>query len=135
MADGENNDLLSGLQQLAAGTFPRTCPTCGHIYQDFAQFLRETKPLERHSGLKEVTENDSTAVEVYRNCVCGSTLMDLARDRRDETEAGKEKRWEFAAMVNKLTQRGLARDVAHSELHKLIRGESSPAIEQLLRKK
>jgi hypothetical protein len=134
MESEDESELLRGLQQLAAGAFPRTCPTCGRVYRDFAQFLRETRPLERHSGLKEVEEEDnSTAVEVYRNCVCGSTLMDLARDRREAPEAGGQGRDQFESMLQKLTQRGLEPNEAYTELRKLMRGEASPVIEQLLK--
>jgi hypothetical protein len=134
MEQNTEDDLLRGLQQLAAGAFPRTCPTCGRVYKDFDQFLHDTQPLARHSGLKEVEEEDcSLAVEVYRNCVCGSTLMDLAQDRRDESEEGRKRRSEFEAMLLKLTQRGMAEEVAHAELLKLMHGEVSTVIEQQLK--
>lgn len=132
-SEGES-ELLRGLQQLAVGNFPKTCQTCGRVYRDFAQFLRETRPLERHSGLKEVEEEESiTAVEVYRNCVCGSTLMDLARDRRNESQNSAPGRDQFEAMVQMLMQRGLEPGLARSELRKLMRGEVSPAIDRLLK--
>ena len=133
MADTDDNGLLSGLQQLAAGSFPRSCPTCGRVYETFEQFLRDTVPLQRHSGLKEVEEEDSIAVEVYRNCVCGSTLMDLAQDRRDESETGRQRRSRFEQVKATLIQRGLDSDTAHAELRRLMHGERSPLIERLLK--
>ncbi|MCK9987662.1 MAG: hypothetical protein AzoDbin1_04134, partial [Azoarcus sp.] len=37
-------------------------------------------------------------VELFRNCVCGSTLMDCFRDRRDTSEAGLRRRARFGEL-------------------------------------
>jgi len=126
------DSLLSGLQQLAAGSFPRRCPACGRSYQDFNEFLMATRPMAMGSGLKAVEEGEAIYVEVYRNCPCGSTLMDLARDRRDESASGRQRRETFDHVVGKLVGFGIEPEEAREQLHAFIRGEKAPLIERLL---
>jgi len=127
-------ELLEGLQALAAGAFPRSCPNCGRNYATFEQFLAETRPAGRASGLKEGMDDEAhPLVEVYRNCACGSTLMDFADDRRDRSVGGENRRERFEQMVVRLEGHGLSGAVAREELRALLRGEASPRIAHLLR--
>lgn len=133
MRGNQKNALLAGLQQLVAGAFPKTCPSCGRTYKDFEQFIRETRPLEQHSGLKEIEDKGNVSVEVYRNCPCGSTLMDMACDRRDESENGRRRRVRFESVVQLLIKEGLSREQARIEVLLAIRGIDSPVLNRLLK--
>lgn len=136
MSDTTDNDLFRGLQELHAAAFPKVCPTCGRVYNTLADFLEQTRAIAGKSGLKASRDDDDRpVVELFRNCVCGSTLMDLARSRRDETEAGLHRREQFQRMITLLIARGLAPAVARTELLKVMRGEESAVIDDLLRHK
>ncbi|WP_127478041.1 oxidoreductase [Sulfurivermis fontis] len=134
MVDDPDSDLFVGLQELSAGAFPKVCPNCGRTYENLAQFLELTVPAGGRSGLKAALDDDDRpVVELFRNCVCGSTLMDFCRSRRDESQDGQRRRATFNRMLDVLVRRGLAREVAHRELLKLTRGERSEMIDSLLR--
>lgn len=134
MGDDADQGLFAGLQELSAGAFPKICPNCGRTYENLAQFLALTVPAGGRSGLKSGRDDDDKPiVELFRNCVCGSTLMDFCRSRRDESDDGRRRRATFNRMLDVLERRGLRRDVAHDELLKLTRGERSELIDSLLR--
>ncbi|GAB4302675.1 MAG: hypothetical protein Kow0096_24290 [Thiohalomonadaceae bacterium] len=134
MVDDPDSELFAGLQELSAGAFPKVCPNCGRTYENLAQLLELTVPAGGHSGLKAaLDDDDQPVVELFRNCVCGSTLMDFCRSRRDESQDGQRRRATFNRMLDVLARRGVARDVAHRELLKLTRGERSEMIDSLLR--
>jgi len=125
---------LEGLTILFGSSFPKTCANCGRVYQNAKQFLRKTEPLPRvHSGLKEAIEEDGTViVEVFRNCICGSTLMDEFNNRRDFSERGGLRREKFARLVLQLVNQGLSQHVAREELIKLMKGNKSKIINEIL---
>lgn len=133
MGDDADSGLFAGLQELSAGAFPKICPNCGRTYENLAQFLELTVPSGRMSGLKSALDDDDRpVVELFRNCVCGSTLMDFCRSRRDESADGQRRRATFSRMLDRLVRRGISRDTAHAELLKLTRGEHSELINRLL---
>ncbi|TVT51125.1 MAG: oxidoreductase [Denitromonas halophila] len=125
-------ELLAGLKALAASAFPKRCANCGHVYQDEAAYLSETLPISPNaSGLKRSEDDDgATIVEAFRNCACGSTMMDFFSDRRDDTEAGERRRARFGELLSYLTDRGLAPDAARRELRKVMRGEPSDVLQR-----
>lgn len=134
MGDDADDDLFAGLQELSAGAFPKICPNCGRTYENLAQFLELTSPIAGHSGLKSALDDDDMpVVELFRNCVCGSTLMDFYRSRRDESDDGRRRRATFNRMLDVLVRRGISRPMAHDELLKLTRGERSAVIDSLFR--
>lgn len=134
MGDDADFELFSGLQELSAGAFPKICPNCGRTYENLAQFLELTVPIGGRSGLKAaLDDDDKPVVELFRNCVCGSTLMDFCRSRRDESADGQRRRDAFSRMLDVLVRRGIGRDVAHEELLHLTRGERSAIIDNLLK--
>lgn len=125
-------ELFDGLQQLTMGTFPKKCAGCGKIYYTLEQFLEETKSVRNSSGLiSSIDDDDKTVVEVYRNCSCGSTLMDLCHDRRDTTEAGLKRRKLFEAMQKKLIAAGITQADARKELLNLLHGKPCPLLTKL----
>lgn len=119
--------VFEGLRTLAESAFPKHCRNCGRIYSCAEQFLKETVSIRPgRSGLKEsADDDDNTIVELYRNCPCGSTLMDFFSDRRDTSEAGLRRRKKFGDLVNFLVQKGWDANLARAELLKVLRGEES----------
>lgn len=88
---------FTGLKALPL-KFPRTCNSCGRKYGNEAEFLQQTQGLNNgRSPLKEAEGDDGEMiVEVFRNCVCGSTLMDEFQSRRDNSPEGQRRREEWA---------------------------------------
>jgi hypothetical protein len=122
-----DNELFEGLNALAESAFPKSCACCGRTYQTAEEFLHDTeKILTAKSSMKSAIEEDgSTIVEVFRNCPCGSTLMDEFNDRRDMSERGNKRRQHFNQMINYLEQKGISEEVSRAELLKVLLGEKS----------
>ena len=122
-----NEELFAGLSALVDSAFPKVCSTCGRTYQTAEDFLSQTKEIDNNrSCLKQSwDDNDVTIVEVYRNCVCGSTLMDSFGNRRDDSSKGRMRRQKVSELQDYLVEQGLQRDVARKELLKVLRGEGS----------
>jgi hypothetical protein len=120
-------ELYAGLQALVDSAFPKRCKVCGRVYQTADDFIRQTRMVRPDStGLKQaLDDDDAVVVELYRNCVCGSTLLDLFSDRRDASSAGEQRRMNFDAMLGKLVGAGYSMSVARAELIKMMRGEDS----------
>lgn len=118
-------------------SFPKHCNACGRRYETAEDFLRDTHDLPAsRSCLKEAIEDDGTAiVEVFRNCICGSTLMDEFSNRRDESEKGRLRREKFDMLLKQLVQKGLDQEVARQELRNFMNGRSSPVLDEILRNK
>lgn len=129
-------ELYAGLQELAAGAFPKTCKMCGRTYRNVEQYIAETGRVgSGRSGLKQsYDDDDSVIVECYRNCVCGSTLMDCFSDRRDTSEAGLKRRARFGELLDSLIARGLERELARGELLKVLKGGKSEVLRAIPRK-
>ncbi len=90
-----------------------------------------TLVCEGHSGLKQgAAADDRPVVELFRNCVCGSTLMDLFADRRDTSQQGEARRNQFDALLQSLMQqRGFTYQQARIELLKWLAEEGSRSAE------
>ena len=73
-------------------------------------------------------------MELFRNCACGSTLMEVCRDRRDTNEAGIRRRQRFGELIELLINEGIERDVARMELLKFMHGEESGIVKAIMRK-
>ncbi|MFD2229083.1 hypothetical protein [Alkalimarinus sediminis] len=125
-----DKELFDGLNALAESAFPKSCACCGRTYQTAEEFLHETEKIPAAtSSMKSALEEDGTTiVEVFRNCPCGSTLMDEFGDRRDMSERGHKRRQHFNKMMSYLEQKGIANDVARKELLKVLRGEKSSVL-------
>ncbi len=126
------------LQTLVDTAFPKTCPKCGKVYIDKSAFLTETNPvrdlsLEDRSGLFSL-ENDRGAerVGLFRTCTCGTTLMADFQDRRDGTGAGQVQRGHFEKLMNMLIDKGMSARHSRQELLKVLHGNTSPLIDNLL---
>lgn len=125
--------LFEGLKALAESTFPKRCGNCGRIFETAQQFLSETSDITTsRSGLKGFEDDDGAfVVEVFRNCPCGSTLMDFFGDRRDNTEAGNRRRKRFEELLDFLDKNGLDRNIARTELKNVMCGERSELLDKL----
>jgi hypothetical protein len=130
-----DNDIYSDLRALIESSFPKKCNTCGRTYQNAAEFILETEKVgAKGSGLKSTEDYDgSTIVELFRNCPCGSTLMDAFNDRRDLSEKGETRRKNFDKLLKLIqTTHKIEKDIAREELLKIMRGQSSDIIKNIL---
>lgn len=120
-------DFYSGLRELAESAFPKRCRNCGRTYASSAEFIAATRPVTANqSGLKATQDEDGTVIlELFRNCVCGSTLMDAFNDRRDTSGKGQKRRGRFADIQAHLIRQGVPPETAHAELLKVVHGHSS----------
>lgn len=127
-------ELYQGLQALADSSFPKECNNCGQVYETAEEFIRQTKKLQPDtSGLKQsLDDDDSVIVELYRNCECGSTLLDFFTDRRDTSPQGLERRRKFGELLDKLVESGLSEIIARVELIKVLRGEVSDILQDMV---
>ena len=132
MTDHETT-FYAGLRAVVETSFPKRCPMCGRMFESAQCFLEETEKLgPDSSGLKASRDEDERSlVEVYRNCPCGSTLMDFFSDRRDLSEAGIKRRHTFDRFLLYLVSRGLERELARSELLKVLHGGKSELLQKL----
>jgi len=133
MSDLDHQDFYAGLRELAESTFPKRCRNCGRVYATAAEFIAATRPLAAdNSGLKASHDEDGTVIlELFRNCVCGSTLMDTFSDRRDASEAGLRRRRRFGELHAYLVARGIDPDTAHAELIKVAHGQPSELLRRI----
>jgi len=131
------NDIFSGLKALSESSFPKVCKSCGKKYATAEEYLRETKTInEAKSGLKAAEEDDGVyVIEAFRNCSCGSTLMDYFSDRRDTSDTGLKRRERFADLLTKLEKKGIEISVARDELIKIVKGQHSEILSNLLNRK
>lgn len=122
------------LRALREGAFPKVCNCCGRVYASAAAYLVETRAMMQGArSLKSSRDDDgSVIVEVFRNCVCGSTLLSEFANRRDTSPQGEERRERFERLLALLMQRGLARGEAHAELLREIRGHGSEVVRDLM---
>ncbi len=127
-----NDNFFQDLRALAESAFPKHCPTCGRSFATAEEFLHATMPISANrSGLKQsYDDDDRPIVELFRNCPCGSTLMDFFTDRRDQSEAGIKRRQRFGALLEFLVGQGVDREVARAELIKVLRGHHSELLAQ-----
>jgi hypothetical protein len=124
--------LYAGLQAIAATSFPKTCHTCGRVYRDADEYFSATLPVGlESSGLKQALDDGHPIVELYRNCACGSTLMDFFGDRRDVSPAGLLRRQRFGELIAYLGCHGVEAALARGELIKVMRGGQSEVLRRV----
>lgn len=125
--------LYNGLKALSDNAFPKQCASCGRRFESAEEFIRETRSVaEGTSGLKSATDEASQSmVELYRNCPCGSTLMDCFDDRRDLSQPGLKRRRLFGQLMDMLHRKGLQPHIARAELIRFMRGEQSQVLSDI----
>ncbi len=132
MTTSSSDNFFAGLKSIVDSAFPKTCPMCGKTYNNEDAFINETTKLNNQTGLKQsYDDDDHTIVELYRNCSCGSTLMNFFGDRRDTSEAGEKRRAKIGELIEYLITQGLEQDLARTELLKAIRGEKSEVLKKI----
>jgi hypothetical protein len=121
---------FANLRTLVESTFPKRCKNCGRIYATAEEFAAATSALSpERSGLKQTHDEDGKPiVELFRNCLCGSTLMEDFHSRRDLSTAGAQRRQRFDELLRLLQERGIDGKVARRELLKFMRGEKNELI-------
>ena len=126
-------DFLLGLRELAEASFPKRCPTCGRTFETAAEFVAQTQPVRAdHSGVKaSQSDNGVAMLELYRNCPCGSTLMDFFSERRDVSDKGLMRRKRFEELHAYLVTTGVDKVLARTELLKVMRGEPSELLKKI----
>lgn len=131
-ASDHSLDLFHGLKALSDASFPKKCGFCGEEYATVEEYVRKTEDVSGKSGLKKgYDDDDKPIVELFRNCICGSTLMDCFNDRRDISDDGLKRRELFGKLMRMLTDNGIDSAVARSELLKVLKGEHSPVLEKM----
>ncbi len=132
----KSDPFLEGLQELYKTAFPRKCANCGREYPNLEVFLAETLQLKGRTGLLENVgcpeEGDEPIVELYRNCICGSTMMEFCENRRDTSEKGLRRRELYDDLMKQLLAKGIAVEDARKELLLMLRfNQKSQLLENL----
>jgi hypothetical protein len=130
--NSKTTELFKGLKALSDASFPKRCANCGAEYESVKDYVQKTQDVSGQSGLKKGYDDDGKPiVELFRNCVCGSTLMDCFNDRRQATEAGIKRRMLFDKLLKDLQQEGLKASSAREQLLKVLRGEHSEVLTRI----
>ncbi|WP_444994637.1 oxidoreductase [Aliikangiella sp. IMCC44359] len=128
----ESKELFDDLVALEECSFPKKCETCGAVYNSVEDFTQKTAHINQKSGLKASEDDDGeTILELFRNCVCGSTLLDFFADRRDMSEAGNNRRQAFEKVLKYIIKQGIERDVAREELKYYLKHKKSELLAKL----
>jgi len=124
--------LFKDLVSLEENSFPKKCETCGAIYNTVEEFTEKTVEINEKSGFKS-SEGDEgeTVVELFRNCPCGSTLLDFFADRRDISQKGDKRRKAFDKVLEHLVENGIELEVARKELRYYLKYKKSALLEKL----
>lgn len=112
--------------RLTNQAFPKVCRKCQKVYRDEFEFFSETLPVPHVRSEIRAVEDDPDEpedfyLEVYRNCKCGSTLMERFHSRRDMSPAGMERRKAFEDMVDVLEGAGYSRPEGQEMLRNFLR--------------
>lgn len=133
MANPSSVKFFDGLKSIVESAFPKKCPMCGKTYNNEQDFINDTTKINNQTGLKQSFDDDDLPiVELYRNCSCGSTLMNFFGDRRDNNKEGELRRTKFGELLDYLVNSvGLEPIEARTELLKAIRGEKSDILKKI----
>lgn len=132
MTNSSQNNFFTGLKSIIESAFPKKCPMCGKTYNSEQDFINDTTKISNQTGLKQSYDDDEQPiVELYRNCSCGSTLMNFFGDRRNNDVAGEKRRIKFGELLGYLVSEGLELNVARGELLKAIHGEQSDILKNI----
>ncbi len=126
-----HDEWCAGLKALSQDNFPKRCRNCGREFASEADYFQQTLAIRPDiTGLKAVDdEEEGPLVEVFRNCLCGSTLLVSCASRRDHSAMGHRRRRLFAELLSYLERHGIERAQARNELLRVTSGERSEALE------
>lgn len=112
------------LKARRSDAFPKRCAACGRVYASEQAYLQETAAMaDQSGGIRQVAEADEVFLEVFRNCVCGSTLLADFDCRRDLSPRGDRRRQLFDACLRAMTAGGIVTEEARTMLRRLIRND------------
>jgi len=128
-----NTDILfDDLVALENNSFPKKCETCGIVYECVEDFTKKTEHINGRSGLKSSEDDDGkTILECFRNCECGSTLLDFFADRRDMSAKGEKRRQAFDKVLAHLIENDIDEPRAREELKYYLKHKKSKLLETL----
>lgn len=122
-----HESFYRGLRAIWNTEFPKTCPKCARIYESFDECLVDTVTLPQSTGLMGYeTGEPGQQVGLFRNCVCGTTILAFCHDRRDMSPAGDQRRAMFGELLDRLMETGLSAHVARGRL--LVALRTSPDV-------
>jgi hypothetical protein len=118
-----DEDVFSGLHELSKSAFPKNCACCGRIYRSLAEFLSTTTPATADSsGLKQDQDADGRIfVGLFRNCSCGSTMLESFLNRRDVSEEGSMRRLQFQDRFDNLAAVACLAEAGRGEWRRRLR--------------
>lgn len=124
---------FTGLQASLESAFPKKCAVCGYVYRSAEAFFSETQAVNSGlSCLKSALNNDGLAiVEVFRNCRCGSTLMDEFNCRRNISQTGLNQRQTFDHLYRILQKYPITDHDIRTEIIRFLNGNASKIPEWL----
>ncbi len=134
-AEEKFSELFEGLKALIEHGFPKECESCGAVYDNIEQFVELTNPVDSETGLKARDGQESSDVEMVRQCGCGQALCAVCENRRSCSPMAMKRRDLFEHLLGILIDGGMPRKMAKSEILKVMRGEPSQLLtnEQLQR--
>ncbi len=132
MEHNDVSELFAGLTELSKMAFPKRCANCGQLYQNVEEYVQLTHDVSGQTGLKASLDDDQETVilELFRNCVCGSTLLDFFNNRRDVSEGGVKRREAFEKLHEWLVSHGETSAYARAEILKILKGEDSVLLQK-----
>lgn len=94
-------EIDKDLDRLYADKFPKKCNTCGRVYRTRAEYMKMTRELRAAGTFFDEHERE---VQEYRDCECGSSLLVLTSNRRDDSPFGRRRRKMFDVWLVRLAQ-------------------------------
>ncbi len=124
-----------GLHILRKNAFPKQCVCCGNLFKHLKEFLKNTQQVSTGSGLMEYKISSclgcTQVVALYRNCVCGSTLLVFCKCRRNTSSLGLRRKELFGQMWEQLKERGISHPLIRNELLRVVHGKQSKLLTNL----
>lgn len=125
--------LQKGIMTLIGTAFPRRCVHCGRVYKSLDEFMSHAQPVKADSILKAISDKNNPAIELNRQCECGSAMLELVQERRSLTPEGRKRRKVFGELMVTLQRLGWSEGDARSALLKTMNGEKSERLVALLK--
>ncbi len=95
-------------------------------FRSLEEFLQKTRHIQGTSGLTFFETRDIRLyVGLFRNCICGSTLLVPCKDRRGSSPEAVRRREAFGRALEMLKRRGWSEAAARRELLHFVEGKES----------
>ena len=141
------NEILNGFELLCDSSFPKTCTKCHRVFKTFHDLVEVTyKATGQVGNLKTyeakwfseivVSKGEDLVLVNYMDCICGSTLCIVGKDRRGESDKAAHYRDLFDKLLTKFEVLGFNRKKAIQFLRKsfseLMQGKISDSQLEIL---